>query len=161
MASSVAVLHIDGFLFAASRYSRLAIQFSCSDFGRLAVEIYGCAILQLVSGGATSDRRKKRSRYPTSMPHLFLRISLTADCRKIFRNQMQNTLGTRDLRARPHQIVECLSNDLAFSGEQPPERSEEGRSAAAMPGSAALGCSWHPSLRIPRPKHVRGSCRRR
>src|ERR1019366_151923 len=93
MASSVAVLHIDGFLPAASRYSRLAIQFSCSDFGRLAVEIYGCAILQLVSGGATSDRRKKRSRYPTSMPHLFLRISVTEDCRKIFRNPIRMGRG--------------------------------------------------------------------
>src|SRR6516164_8146040 len=28
-------------------------------------------------------------------------------------------------------------NDLAFSGERPPERSEEGRSSAAMPGYAA------------------------
>jgi hypothetical protein len=27
----------------------------------------------------------------------------------------------------------CLPNDLAFSGESPPERSEEGGSSAAMP----------------------------
>ena len=33
----------------------------------------------------------------------------------------------------PRLNIGCLPNDLAFSGEHPPERSEEGRSSAATP----------------------------
>src|SRR4051812_318061 len=39
------------------------------------------------------------------------------------------------LRSKDHP---CPPNDLAFSGERPPERSEEGRSSAATPCWAAL-----------------------
>jgi hypothetical protein len=50
-----------------------------------------------------------------------------------------------------------LSNDLAFSGERPPERSEEGRSSAATPCYPARPSITSPLVRWRRPSASRPS----